>query len=85
MRNAERLSCRVGAFAACMRELLRAFRRLVRERVPAGSPLLAYALALQLLFEESEEFGRTPGLGLLLGQVEVSIYICRAARWLEPG
>lgn len=60
----------VGAFGACMRALSeRGFDRLVRERVAAGTPLLGVCVGMQLLFEESDEFGATPGLGLLRGRV----------------
>ena len=60
----------VGAFAACMKALQeRGFDRLVRERVRAGTPLLGVCVGMQLLFEESEEFGATRGLGLLAGRV----------------
>ena len=60
----------VGAFAACMRELKkRGFDQLVRERVDANIPLLGVCVGMQLLFEESEEFGVTEGLGLLRGRV----------------
>ena len=60
----------VGAFAACMKALTeRGFDRLVRERASAGTPLLGVCVGMQLLFEESEEFGATRGLGLLRGRV----------------
>ena len=60
----------VGAFGACMRALSeRGFDRLVRERVEEGTPLLGVCVGMQLLFEESDEFGATPGLGLLKGRV----------------
>ena len=60
----------VGAFGACMKALkARGFDRLVRERVEEGTPLLGVCVGMQLLFEESEEFGATPGLGLLRGKV----------------
>ncbi len=60
----------VGAFAACASALReRGFDTLVRERVAAGVPLLGVCVGMQLLFDESEEFGRHEGLGLLRGRV----------------
>ena len=60
----------VGAFAACMNGLKeRGFDRLVRERVSEGTPLLGVCVGMQMLFEESEEFGTTRGLGFLRGRV----------------
>lgn len=71
LRQAERLVLPgVGAFGACMNALTeRGFDTLVRERVSAGTPLLGVCVGMQLLFEESEEFGATQGLGLLSGRV----------------
>ncbi|HEX7316597.1 MAG TPA: imidazole glycerol phosphate synthase subunit HisH [Pyrinomonadaceae bacterium] len=60
----------VGAFRACMEALTeRGFDRLVRERVVEGTPLLGVCVGMQMLFEESEEFGTTAGLGFLRGRV----------------
>jgi len=60
----------VGAFAACMKELsARGFDELVRDRVAEGIPLLGVCVGMQMLFDESEEFGKTSGLGLLRGRV----------------
>ena len=60
----------VGAFGACMNALSeRGFDDLVRERVAAGTPLLGVCVGMQMLFEESEEFGTKLGLGLLRGRV----------------
>jgi glutamine amidotransferase len=60
----------VGAFRACMEALTeRGFDELVRERVEEGAPLLGVCVGMQMLFEESEEFGVTRGLGLLRGRV----------------
>lgn len=60
----------VGAFGACARALRAAgFDDLVRELAAAGRPLLGICVGMQLLFEESEEMGRHPGLGLLAGRV----------------
>jgi glutamine amidotransferase len=71
LREAERLVLPgVGAFGACMRQLTeRGFDELVRERVQAGVALLGVCVGMQMLFEESEEFGTTRGLGLLRGRV----------------
>jgi len=60
----------VGAFGACMNALVaRGFDELVRGRVAAGTPLLGVCIGMQLLFEESEEFGARRGLGFLRGRV----------------
>jgi len=60
----------VGAFAACMKALQEhGFDELVKERVKAGTPLLGVCVGMQMLFEESEEFGMSAGLGLLRGRV----------------
>lgn len=60
----------VGAYAACMNALsARGFDALVRERVAKGTPLLGVCVGMQMLFDESEEFGKTLGLGLLRGRV----------------
>ncbi|MEP6636499.1 MAG: imidazole glycerol phosphate synthase subunit HisH [Acidobacteriota bacterium] len=71
LRQAERLVLPgVGAFGACMKALTeRGFDELVRERVAKGIPLLGVCVGMQLLFEESDEFGTTKGLGLLRGRV----------------
>ena len=60
----------VGAFGACMKGLKeRGFDRLVTERASAGTPVLGVCVGMQLLFDESDEFGSTPGLALLRGRV----------------
>jgi glutamine amidotransferase len=60
----------VGAFGACMKSLSeRGFDRIVVERAGAGVPLLGICVGMQMLFDESEEFGKTTGLGLLPGRV----------------
>lgn len=71
LRKAQRLVLPgVGAFAACMKALKeRGFDRLVKERASDGTPLLGVCVGMQILFDESEEFGSTKGLGLLRGSV----------------
>jgi imidazole glycerol-phosphate synthase subunit HisH len=71
LRTAERLVLPgVGAFASCMKALReRGFESLVRERAAAGTPLLGICVGMQMLFEASDEFGTTDGLGLLAGRV----------------
>jgi imidazole glycerol-phosphate synthase subunit HisH len=60
----------VGAFGACMENLARGgLADVVREVVRSGTPFLGICLGLQLLFEESEEFGPVRGLGILPGRV----------------
>jgi glutamine amidotransferase len=60
----------VGAFSACMNALCeRGFDRIVREKTAQGTPLLGVCVGMQMLFEASEEFGHTRGLGLLSGRV----------------
>ena len=60
----------VGAFGACMKALAaRGFDKLVRERARLGTPMLGLCVGMQMLFEESDEFGKNEGLGLLVGGV----------------
>jgi glutamine amidotransferase len=60
----------VGAFAACISALREhGLFDFVRERVAKAVPLLGVCVGMQMLFEESEEFGRCEGLGLLKGRV----------------
>ena len=60
----------VGAFASCMRGLHEhGFDQLVIDRVAAGVPLLGVCVGMQMLFEESDEFGTTKGLGIFPGRV----------------
>ncbi len=60
----------VGAFAQGMERLVSlGFDRLIGEWVASGKPLLGICLGMQLLFEESMEFGHHRGLGLFSGSV----------------
>lgn len=60
----------VGAFRDCM-ENLRAggFVEPIKRHVESGRPFLGICLGLQLLFTESEEFGRHQGLDIIPGRV----------------
>ena len=60
----------VGAFPQAMAAL--AARNLIaplKAAVAQGTPLLGICLGMQLLFDESFEYGRTAGLGLIPGVV----------------
>lgn len=60
----------VGAFARAMSELTRLkLKPVVTEVVLRQRPLLGICLGMQMLLEESEEFGVTAGLGLIPGRV----------------
>jgi glutamine amidotransferase len=60
-----------GAFAQAAASLAaKGLDDAVRSSIETGRPYLGLCLGLQLLFEESEEHGRTPGLGLLRGRIE---------------
>lgn len=60
----------VGAFADAA-ALLRStgLDKVVYQEAQSGKPLLGICLGMQLLFEESLEYGRHPGLGLIPGTV----------------
>lgn len=60
----------VGAFPDAAKKLNdTGMADFVREEAAKGTPLLGICLGMQLLFEESLEYGRHPGLGLLKGRV----------------
>lgn len=42
----------------------------IRQKAAAGTPLLGICLGMQMLFDESDEFGLHKGLGLIPGRVE---------------
>jgi imidazole glycerol phosphate synthase, glutamine amidotransferase subunit len=71
LRKAKRLVLPgVGAFAACMSALHEyGLVDLVLERVKEGVPTLGVCVGMQMLFEGSDEFGKSDGLGLLKGRV----------------
>lgn len=60
----------VGAFADAARKLRQAgLDTAIQEEAAKGKPILGICLGMQLLFEESHEYGIHPGLGLIPGQV----------------
>ena len=60
----------VGAFANGMAELTRlGLDIVVHDVVKKGTPLLGICLGMQMLLDESEEFGSAKGLGLISGKV----------------
>lgn len=60
----------VGAFSNGMRELKKNnFVEVLKEIADKQIPLLGICLGMQMLLDESEEFGKTKGLGLIPGKV----------------
>ena len=60
----------VGAFADAAQKLRNTgLDQVVKQQAVAGKPLMGICLGMQLLFEESHEFGIHEGLGLLQGRV----------------
>jgi imidazole glycerol-phosphate synthase subunit HisH len=60
----------VGAFPAGMKGLReRGLVEPIKQAVRDGKPLIGICLGMQLLFESSDEMGKTEGLGLLPGRV----------------
>jgi len=60
----------VGAFRDCINNLRAGgFVEPLLQHVESGKPLLGICVGMQMLFDESEEFGRHQGLGLVPGRV----------------
>ena len=60
----------VGAFKDCITNLRDGgFVEPLLQHIEAGKPLLGICVGMQMLFDESEEFGRHKGLGLIPGKV----------------
>ena len=61
----------VGAYASAVSVLReRGLIEVIHEVVERNIPLLGICLGMQLLFDESEEYGPTPGLGIIPGTVK---------------
>jgi imidazole glycerol-phosphate synthase subunit HisH len=60
-----------GAFADAMATLrARGLEEAVKQTVQAGRPYLGLCVGVQVLFDEGEEHGITPGFGIFGGRVE---------------
>ncbi len=60
----------VGAFGDAMKHLKSTgMLEAVKEFATSGKPIIGICLGMQLLFDSSEEFGNTKGLGLIPGKV----------------
>ena len=61
----------VGAFYDAIKTITESgFSDAIKDYIKTGKPFLGICLGLQLLFEESHEFGTTKGLGILKGSVK---------------
>ena len=61
----------VGAFAACMDQLISAGGdELIREVNESGKPIFGICVGMQILFSESEEKGNSKGLGIFKGKIK---------------
>ena len=71
LRQADRLFLPgVGAFQDAIAKLRQTgLDQVIREEAAKGKPILGICLGMQLLLEESLEFGRWEGLGLIPGKV----------------
>lgn len=72
IRNADKIILPgVGAFRDASEKLAeKGFDNLLRELAHEGKPIMGICLGMQLLFDESYEFGRYKGLGLIKGSVK---------------
>lgn len=60
----------VGAFADAMEHLNETgMKEAILEYSKSGKPMMGICLGMQLLFESSQEFGHSDGLGLINGEV----------------
>lgn len=60
----------VGAYGDAMEHLIETgMKDAILEFAKSGKPMIGICLGMQLLFESSQEFGHTDGLGLINGEV----------------
>ena len=60
----------VGAFSRCMENLHKySLAPVIHNYAESNKPLLGICLGMQILFNSSEEFGKTKGLGLIEGPI----------------
>ena len=59
------------------------FKPALQEALSRRAPVLAICLGMQILFEEGEEDGLRPGLGLLPGRVECGLVVRGAGEALQ--
>ncbi|RXJ86828.1 imidazole glycerol phosphate synthase subunit HisH [Arcobacter sp. CECT 8985] len=60
----------VGAFADAMEHLNKTgMKEAILQYSKSGNPMIGICLGMQLLFDSSEEFGKTKGLGLIEGDI----------------
>ncbi|MEA1893013.1 MAG: imidazole glycerol phosphate synthase subunit HisH, partial [Campylobacterota bacterium] len=60
----------VGAFSHGMKNLQKySLVEIIKKYAKSGKPLLGICLGMQMLLDESEEFGVTKGIGLISGKV----------------
>ena len=72
----------VGAFADAMVNLKnKGLDEVVREAISLNKPFLGICLGLQLLFETSEEWGYSEGLGIFPGRVRQLPDKLRSEKW----
>jgi imidazole glycerol-phosphate synthase subunit HisH len=60
----------VGAFGDCMEAFLaRGLKEPVLQFIATGRPIIGLCVGMQILFDSSDEFGNTAGLGIIRGTV----------------
>jgi len=61
----------VGAFGDAMKNLNKlGLVKVINKFIKSGKPFMGICLGMQLLFSESEEFGRHKGLNIIKGKVK---------------